>query len=166
MKDRARFGLGVGLVPFLLGVAALSVGCEAPGVGDPCDPENVPAGGFVSREAYLETSSVQCRTRVCMVYKLQGDTDKVIGEHPDCPLDGTMDDDCVAGPGSGCDPSQATCVPARVYCTCRCDAPAGSSTSTCECPDGYSCEPVLQLGGAGIRGSYCVKKSTLGDEES
>jgi len=113
-------------------------------VGDPCDPENVPTGGFNASEAYLETSSVQCRTRVCMVYHLAGDT-----SDPSC--DPTTDPNC---------PSP-TDVEARVYCTCRCDAPADSNTPTCSCPGGFSCAEVLQLGGSGIRGSYCVKDETL-----
>lgn len=134
-----------------LSFAALSLGCEAPGVGDPCDPENVPVGGFQSSESYLETSSVQCRTRVCMVYELQGDTRCESGESCDNPID----------PNENCDPIADNCKAQRVYCTCRCAAPAGSTTSTCECPDGYTCEEILELGGDGIRGSYCVKSATI-----
>ena len=44
----------------------------------------------------------------------------------------------------------------RVYCTCRCDAPAGSDTPTCNCPSGFVCETILEQGGTGIRGGYCV----------
>jgi len=122
--------------------SGLALGCEAPGVGDPCEPEQVPEGGFVPSEAYLETSSVQCRTRVCMVYKLAGD------------------------PRESCDPSRTVCptdqeVEDRVYCTCRCDAPSDSTATLCECPDGYECTEVLELGGDGIRGSYCVKSGTI-----
>ncbi len=61
------------LVIGLLAFGPAAVGCNAPGVGDPCTPENIPSDGFNGSEAYLETSSVQCRTRVCMVYQLQGD---------------------------------------------------------------------------------------------
>ncbi len=125
----------------LLALPTMMSGCASGGVGDPCDPENVPADGFNASEAYLETSSVQCRTRVCMVYHLAGD------------------------PGGNCDPLVNTCpqdaeIEQRVYCTCRCDAPAGSNTPTCGCPGGYTCSEVLQLGGDGIRGSYCVKDDT------
>ena len=65
-------------------LAALVAGCAESGVGDPCVPvhppytggatEHVcPAGGpdagcFVGGEVYIETRSLQCRTRVCMVY--------------------------------------------------------------------------------------------------
>ena len=57
----------------MISIPAMLVGCRASGVGDPCAPEVVPEGGFNMAEAYLETSSVQCRTRVCMVYQLEGD---------------------------------------------------------------------------------------------
>ena len=108
----------------LLAIAA--VGCQpGTGVGDPCDPESVPMGGFDPQEVYLETNSVQCRTRVCMVYELDGLPDS------DADLE-------------------------RVYCTCRCDAPAGSDTPTCNCPSGFVCETILEQGGTGIRGGYCV----------
>jgi hypothetical protein len=54
-------------------LAFTAVGCKpGTGVGDPCDPESVPGGGFDRQEVYLETSSVQCRTRVCMVYEIAG----------------------------------------------------------------------------------------------
>ncbi len=129
-------------------VMASTLGCEAPGVGDPCNPESIPEGGFVRTEAYLETSSVQCRTRVCMVYKLPG--------YPA--------DSCPAG--AVCASPEET--EDRIYCTCRCKAPAGSTASTCECPENYDCVEVLdsEFAGDGIRGSYCVKSSTVSEEDS
>ncbi len=128
-------------------VGACLVGCEAPGVGDPCEPEQVPTTGFVATEAYLETSSVQCRTRVCMVYKLEGDPR----------------DSCQAGGMQVCSSDEE--VAQRVYCTCRCRAPSSSTAPTCECPDGFSCVDLLELGGDGIRGGYCVKSSTVTAED-
>ena len=32
-----------------------------------------------------------------------------------------------------------------------------AASSTCECPGGFSCEEVLETGGDGLRGSYCVR---------
>jgi hypothetical protein len=131
----------------MLAIAGLLIGgCQAPGVGDPCTPESVPEGGFVSTEAYLETSSVQCRTRVCMVYKLSG-------------IPNTADDPCPADQPCASPPD----TEARVYCTCRCDAPADSTASLCECPDDYTCEPVIEsaMAGPGVQGSYCVRTSTI-----
>ena len=112
----------------LLGlVLAVSAGC-ATGVGDPCTPEVIPDDGFKNSEAYIETSSVQCQTRVCGVFKYQGDP-----RHDD--------------------PRQ---VEKKIYCTCRCEAP-DPRFGTCDCPDGFECQEVLDLGGPGIRGSYCVR---------
>ena len=111
----------------LSSLAVFAVGCKsAIGVGDPCDPESIPGGGFDRSEVYLETSSVQCRTRVCMVYKTEG-----------LPGDVTYNEE-------------------QVYCSCRCDAPEGANTPTCACPSGFTCETILEQGGTGIRGGYCV----------
>jgi len=133
----------------LFATAVLSAGCQATGVGDPCTPENIPEGGFDGAESYLETSSVQCRTRVCLVYELAGDPTHT----PDL---------------TGCTPGTADCVgdqevTDRVYCTCRCAVPEGGNANTplCSCADGFTCQSILELGGAGIQGSYCVKSDTI-----
>ncbi len=140
---------------FLLGTLFLTfalVGCEAPGVGDPCVPEAIPeGGGFNPLEVYLETSSVQCRTRVCMVYQFEGDPSESFEE-------------CESPTGSGIDcaskPLQDQ-IDDRVFCTCRCDTTT-QGASTCECPSGFSCQPILdEEAGPGIAGSYCVRDSTL-----
>ena len=144
MRRTVQASVSMATMALVAGLSWLPMGCEAPGVGDPCEPEQVPAGGFVPTEAYLETSSVQCRTRVCMVYKLAGD------------------------PREECDPTQTVCptrdqVDDRVYCTCRCRAPDDPNATVCECPEGYECTEVLTSEGAGpgIRGSYCVKSGTI-----
>ena len=128
------------LVSTLMTLAFLLSGCEAPGVGDPCTPEVIPVGGFNPSEAYLETSSVQCRTRVCLVYQIDG--------YP------SGSEECAT----------ETCASAaeteeRIFCTCRCGTPPGVEGRTCECPDGYRCEEVLDIGPDGTRGSYCVRNS-------
>lgn len=134
----------------MLTIPAMLVGCRASGVGDPCVPEVVPEDGFNAAEAYLETSSVQCRTRVCMVYQLQGDPSRTR-------------EDCEAEFGTGACPNnpRQIDIDERVYCTCRCDAPVGNGAPLCACGDGFTCTQVLDLGGDGIRGSYCVKDETL-----
>ena len=101
-------------------------------------------GGFVATESYLETSSVQCRTRVCMVYQLRGDPRKPCDAFP-------SDPDC-ADPAS---------INNRIFCTCRCRAPSDPDANVCDCPDGYTCTEILDLGGPGIQGSYCVKNEAL-----
>ena len=132
----------------LMGFVAISLlwlagtGCSSSAVGDPCVPEQVSEGGFLPSETYLETSSVQCATRVCLVRELDGDPNNL------------QEDECPKG--------EATCVSAdaverSVYCSCRCAAPAGSDLPTCGCPSGFTCEEVLETGGDGLRGSYCVR---------
>lgn len=128
------------------------MGCEAPGVGDPCVPEAIPeGGGFNALEVYLETSSVQCRTRVCMVYEFAGDPSE---SFEDCDARGGAD--CAAKP-------LQDSIDERVFCTCRCDTTT-QGASTCECPSGFSCQPILdEEAGPGIAGSYCVRTTTLDD---
>lgn len=109
-------------------VASFATACTGDPVGDPCIPEHVPQGGFDDAETYVETSSSECMSRVCLVRGLEGDP------RPDCT--------------SGCASEHE--VARSVYCSCRCDA-AGSDPG-CACPDGYRCED------AGRLGSYCVRE--------
>jgi len=130
----------------LMGIVAitwLAAACAETGVGDACVPEQVPADGFLASETYLETSSVQCATRVCLVRGLQGDPNNIC-ENSDEP-------GCVRQ----CEVDQS------IYCSCRCAAPGGSGLPTCECPSGFTCEEVLETGGDGLRGSYCVRSEDV-----
>lgn len=135
----------------LIGFVAISLlwlagtGCSSSAVGDPCVPEQVPEGGFLPSETYLETSSVQCATRVCVVRNLDGDPNNLQEAEPE---------PCPRGPETCVFESE---VEASVYCSCRCAAPAGSDLPTCGCPDGFTCEEVLETGGDGLKGSYCVR---------
>jgi len=146
-------------------VMALSgAACANDGVGDPCIPESVPCTdgvcGFSKTESYVESSSVQCRSRVCIVHKLRGgatlaDPRDIVGENEGIdwlPKTGAEDTD---GP-SAVDPGD---LDKGVYCTCRCKDGDGKKVEGCECGDGFKCEEILTLGGAGIRGSYCVRPS-------
>jgi len=130
-------------------LGAMMSGCPARGIGDPCVPEAIPGGGFDQREIYVETSSVQCRTRTCMVFRLSGDPSKVVGE-----------ESCPAGTAGCVDralPVNVSNSAERVFCTCRCSATDGdSNTPLCDCTDGFHCVDVLTAGGAGVRGGYCV----------
>lgn len=131
-----------------VGIAVLwtaGAGCASSAVGDPCIPEQVPEGGFLASETYLETSSVQCATRVCIVRGLDGDPNN-------------LEPECTGGDATCVSPSN---VERSVYCSCRCDAPEGSGVPTCGCPGGFLCEEILETGGDGIRGSYCVRDPTL-----
>ena len=139
--------------------AATFSGCTTPAVGAPCLPEQVPSNGFDMSEAYIESSSVQCETRVCMVYKLQG-APKGSAKCVDNPAMCAMNDpNCV---------QQVRCAPQdevdkKVYCTCRCSSP-NSKFAACSCPSGYDCTPVLEQGSIGVRGSYCVRSDTANQE--
>lgn len=126
---------------------SIATGCGTPAVGDPCIPEQIPEGGFDPSEAYIESSSVQCETRVCMVWHLSG-----------APA-GTPTCDQSADKTKCADPDK---VDKSIYCTCRCDA-GNTRFASCTCPTGYTCTPVLEQGSEGVRGSYCVLNSTVSD---
>lgn len=143
----------------IAGVALSMLGaCEARGIGDPCTPEAIPADpdgpmgertdGFEASEIYVETSSVQCRTRTCMVFRLEGNPERVAGE-----------DSCPPG-ASGCVnpdlPVTSVISAERVFCSCRCSASGDVNTPLCECTDGFHCVDVLTAGGVGVAGGYCV----------
>jgi len=51
-------------------------------------------------------------------------------------------------------------VEERVYCTCRCNS-GNTGFAECECPDGFSCVNVLEQGGPGVRGGYCVRNTSV-----
>lgn len=145
---------------FLLALPLALTGCPSTGVGDPCTPESTPEGGFQASETYLETSSVQCRTRVCMVYKLNGDPTLTVQE---CIDGGQSSVVCTELYPSEIERTQ------RVFCTCRCGTTGGADDGTplCECGEGFVCSddpslgsaagPILTQGGVGIRGSYCLR---------
>lgn len=100
MQQRLRASA---LVFFTAIGAFILVACAPTGVGDPCEPEVQPEGGFQVGETVLETSSLQCRTRVCMFYNANSF----------CTQRCETDDDCNAewyesGPGQG-EVEQAYC---------------------------------------------------------
>ena len=115
-------------------------------------------GGFDEAEAYIETSSVQCETRVCMVYQLAGAPAGTAGCMPQgqCRTCTAGETDCTPIP---CCATQED-LERRVYCTCRCDAD-GSKFAECTCPTGFTCAQVLEQGNAGVRGRYCVRNGTI-----
>jgi hypothetical protein len=126
------------------------VGCEQPGVGDPCVPEQIPSGGFLAGETYVEVNSVQCRTRACIVRGFRGgdpsNVDEVTGCDPE--LNGTGQDYCFTRDE----------IEEAIYCSCRCSASGESSAPTCACPDGFYCQDeVLTIGDEGVVGGYCIR---------
>ncbi len=119
-------------------------GCQAKGIGDPCVPETIPANGFDPLEITLESSSVQCRTRTCIVFR----------------FDGNPADDCDPATERCANPQEpvtSTTSAERVFCSCRCSAADGDvNTPLCECTEGFHCVNVVTAGSGGIRGGYCV----------
>jgi hypothetical protein len=156
-------------------VVPLTLGCQQDGVGDPCVPEEEYASGFPGfgiEEVGVETQSVQCMTRLCLVNHFQGRVSCPGGQtQTDLALDGSVAGRCRA-PGSG-DAQSAVSVPVAawdidrppdraVYCSCRCDGP-DRAAHYCECPEGYECTeliPDMGLGATQLPGSYCVREGT------
>jgi hypothetical protein len=150
MRRSSLYWIALGCV-----LALGAIGCTDEGVGDPCTPETVPCDsdglncGYKASESYIEATSVQCKSRLCIVHKLDNQTEGMFGADPR-----KLCDD---------DPNVDTCVDLEdlqksVYCTCRCRTTAdGSKNDLCDCPSGFSCTEILNLGGPGIVGSYCTK---------
>lgn len=131
-------------------VAAAMFGCAPSPIGDPCVPESIPGGGYDPREVYIETSSVQCRTRACMVYRLKGNP-----EEP-CDAPGADVETC----------ANAEEIDDQIFCTCRCSVAEGgqSNTPLCNCGQGFTCvDDVVTAGGEGVRGGYCIPCTYDGD---
>lgn len=139
----------------LIALVGLMTACSTPEVGAPCLPEQIPADGFKDNEAYIETNSVQCETRVCMVYKLGGDPSEDCNQRRNTNCDPMVDPNCVP-----CATQEK--IDLHTYCTCRCDAPS-AAFAECDCPAGYSCETVLKEGGPGVQGGYCVNSRTVNE---
>lgn len=128
-----------------VGLAALSSGCGSTSVGQPCLPAPPPLTGspgeamcngggcFEGSEVYIETRSLQCATRVCLVYQWN----------------------------QRAEPEKRS---ERTFCTCRCDG-EGDPTSFCTCPEQFACTRVFVAGNVGVRGSYCVRTSIVGEPD-
>ena len=110
----------------------------APVVGGPaCLPEAIPAGGYSGAEVYLETNSVDCETRACLVYHLDGDPRMLDCDKPGCV-------------------SRAEAA-ARAFCTCRCSG-GDEGSALCACPEGFECVDDLITAGSGGASGYCVRE--------
>lgn len=150
----------------LRGVAALAIGtmlalsaigCAPTGLGDPCTPEAIPGGGFDPQEVYVESGSVQCRTRTCMVFHLDGNPECT----PNCAQCGSGGSDacprCTINPTDMRYHCMVEGEPTfensdeRVFCSCRCSAGGNPSLPLCQCTAGFRCVPDGDPGGG-----YCV----------
>ena len=79
MKTKA-----ISLSALVVTIVLSTAGCPPTGVGDPCTPETEPEGGFTEDETLIETNSIQCRTRTCMVYNMESFCTRKCKEESDC----------------------------------------------------------------------------------
>jgi len=151
--------------------------CQSGGIGDPCVPEDEfyqDMGGYSLGEVDVETRSFQCESRVCLVNHFQGRVTCPYGQTTaDLALPGTAPERCRIPHSTGENPADQVIVPvpawntrrppeSAVYCSCRCNG-ADPDARYCECPRGYSCEPIVPTIGLASReleGSYCIKTGT------
>lgn len=156
-----------------LSCALVLPACEASGVGDPCIPEDeysATFSGFSLSEVSTESRSFQCQTRLCLVNHFQGRVscpygqvaDAAAGEH--CELPGSNAPVSVPVTPQLLDRRASD----SVYCSCRCDGPEPNARY-CECPNGFSCSPVvpdLVQGRAQLPGSYCIRQGSAFEDAS
>ena len=157
------------LATALLGLFPLA--CQPGGVGDPCTPEDeyhTDFSGYNAKEVNVESKSFQCETRVCLVNHFQGRVSCKYGQAAPA-MDGTGAVCHVPG-----DPNKKITVKVdpqlverqadrAVYCSCRCDG-EDKNARYCTCPSGYACTHLvdnLNIGGAQLAGSYCVRDGTV-----
>ena len=142
--------------------------CESGGVGDPCVPEDeysTKFAGFSADEVDMEARSMQCETRLCLVNHFQGRVSCPYGQSDER---ARTDPRCFL-PGGGTPVTVAVAPPLldrraedAVYCSCRCDGP-DENARYCDCPSGYSCQPLVPKYGLGkeeLVGSYCIREGT------
>lgn len=193
-----RAFLAVFLLAFGLFLTTTSQGCADIGVGDPCTPEQEydPSFiGFDEKEVNVESKSFQCRTRICLVNHFRGRTSCPYGQGADgkaltpdsknCRIPGTQDPitglTVATDPNSFRDPRKKAAVPPScvdragdkaVYCSCRCADINGDQPSDqtfCECPESFSCVPLVTSigkGNEGLTGSYCIKDGTTYNKDT
>jgi hypothetical protein len=131
-------------------------------------------GGFDVNEVNVESGSVQCQTRTCLVNHFQGRVSCPYGQsEADLALAPNDPRRCRIPGKSGANDADAigTAVkPQRVdrraddavYCSCRCDGP-DKNARYCDCPSGFSCTKLIDelgLGSSELTGSYCVRDDT------
>lgn len=154
---------------------ALPTACETGGVGDPCTPEQEYVAhftGFDIAEAYVESRSFPCATRICLVNHFQGRISCPLGQSAadmracDGPDDTSCGDgiECTAAetftpPCDPCDPSQdSACSPVARPPGLTCDP----DRNICTCDSSQS--PKLSLDGASYACAYfdptCVPSSS------
>jgi hypothetical protein len=157
--------------------ALLALACESGQIGQPCIPEDEYSpilSGFSLGEINVESPSLQCESRLCLVNHFQGRVSCPYGQTgADLGKPGTAPERCRIPGTAGQEASDQVKVPVAawnverppevaVYCSCRCDGP-DPSRHYCRCPPGYECRPLLSTFGLGsdeLEGSYCLRAGT------
>jgi hypothetical protein len=168
---------------------AAAPGCGDEGVGDPCTPEQEydPAfNGFDEKEVNVESKSFQCRTRICLVNHFRGRVSCPYGQSAEGAGPGeagncTVPGSATAITGDPNDVRKKALVPPQcvdraadkaVYCSCRCADINGQKPGDqtfCDCPDGFTCTPLVTSigkGNEGLTGSYCFENGTKYDSNT
>jgi hypothetical protein len=165
-------------------IALTAPGCASEGVGDPCTPEQeyqTDFLGFDEDVVSVESKSVQCRTRVCLVNHFRGRVSCPYGQGSDATPPAGASACTVPGSEKAIDgkvinaalpPEERTYVDPEkrslvepqcldrkaadsVYCSCRCADLNGNRPSDqafCDCPDGFTCERLVTSIGQGNEG--------------
>jgi hypothetical protein len=144
-------------------VAALPTACQSGGVGDPCTPEQEYSAhftGFAMAEAYVESRSFQCATRICLVNHFQGRVSCPLGQssadiHPcsgpddtSCPTGACTASETFSPACEVCTQQDPTCTPIACPTGLTCDLPS----KVCTCDSAQS--PTFSLDGATYRCAY------------
>jgi hypothetical protein len=166
----------------------LVAACEPAGVGDPCTPEVQPPEGqtWAYGEVSVETRSLQCRTRTCMVYHFfpagrePGEPDWRVRDQ--WPLEDTPQEPCrnietqefithfckmrrteegylVRDMDPPLEHPEWFCNFDMALLNSSqpfCTLKCAGAGRTFGCPEGFHCEEVVTLGPEGMRGSYCI----------
>ena len=153
---------------------------SAGALGDPCeavDEANPHFTAYGVTEISLASRYAGCESGICLANHFQGRLSCPYGQPAD-PNDPSQADpahqDCMTtGPNpvpvAGPVPPQLVNRPPEkaVYCSCRCDGPAGEGPY-CACPSGFECAHLVDDYGTGTEstfsGSYCIKAGTGVDD--
>lgn len=108
------------LAAVVAGLTAASAGCTEAAVGDPCTPARPPrvdggpgcgpggtSGCLTGNEIYIEATSLQCRTRVCLSYRWDEVTmpnEANARSFCTCRCDGDPATRCICPDGFVCEP--------------------------------------------------------------
>ena len=144
----------------MLAVGSICSCGKSEGIGDPCIPEDEAKqdfSGYAMNEVSVESRSVQCESRLCLVNHFQGRVGCPKGQTDGTGACETPSGEQVTVQVKAWDMDRPATQ--TVYCSCRCDGPEPDARY-CDCPSGFSCTKLLDdlgLGASELAGSYCIK---------